>query len=97
MLAEDWNTKGILDVVVLEQFIAGLLAGTAEWDQCHQLASLDEAIQHQRITWCSPQAWFPAPTFLTSFSDVSPSSISLHTSRNFCTHQDVGKAKDKFT
>lgn len=36
MLAEEWDAEGILNLMVLEQFIARLLAETAEWVQCHQ-------------------------------------------------------------
>lgn len=35
MLAEEWDAEGILDLVMLEQFIAWLPAGTAEYVQCH--------------------------------------------------------------
>ncbi|XP_060778632.1 uncharacterized protein LOC132887175 [Neoarius graeffei] len=42
--ADDRDAEGIIDQVVLEQFIACLPAGTAEWVQCHHPASLDQAV-----------------------------------------------------
>lgn len=36
---------GIVNLVVLEQLVVRLPKGTAEWIQCHCLASLEEAIQ----------------------------------------------------
>ncbi|XP_060771889.1 zinc finger protein 445-like [Neoarius graeffei] len=42
--AEDRDAEGIIDQVALEQFIARLPAGTAEWVQCHRPASLDQAV-----------------------------------------------------
>lgn len=45
MQTEWQDTKRILELVVLEQFIAWLPAGTVEWVQCHQVACLDEDLQ----------------------------------------------------
>ncbi|XP_051546826.1 myelin-associated glycoprotein-like [Myxocyprinus asiaticus] len=46
VLAEETSDiGGIIVLVVLEQFIGKLPIGTMEWDQCHQSASLDEAVQ----------------------------------------------------
>ncbi|XP_060769333.1 zinc finger protein 18-like [Neoarius graeffei] len=42
--ADDRDAEGIIDQVVLEQFIARLPARTAEWVQCHRPASLDQAV-----------------------------------------------------
>ncbi|XP_060774272.1 uncharacterized protein LOC132884447 [Neoarius graeffei] len=42
--AEDRDAEGIIDQVALEQFVARLPAGTAEWVQCHRPASLDQAV-----------------------------------------------------
>ncbi|XP_060774613.1 uncharacterized protein LOC132884734 [Neoarius graeffei] len=43
--ANNRDAEGIVDQVVLEQFIARLPAGTAEWVQCHRPASLDQAVE----------------------------------------------------
>ncbi|XP_060790702.1 uncharacterized protein LOC132894634 [Neoarius graeffei] len=42
--ADNCDAEGIIDQVVLEQFIARLPAGTTEWVQCHRPASLDQAV-----------------------------------------------------
>ncbi|XP_060779358.1 SCAN domain-containing protein 3-like [Neoarius graeffei] len=42
---DDRDTEGIIDLVILEQFIMRLPEGTAEWVQCHRPASLDQAIE----------------------------------------------------
>lgn len=44
-MAEEWNTKQFIELVVLEQVVASLLPGTAEWVQCYRPAHLDEAMQ----------------------------------------------------
>ncbi|XP_060782398.1 uncharacterized protein LOC132889677 [Neoarius graeffei] len=41
--ADNRDAEGIIDQVVLKQFIAHLPARTAEWVQCHRPASLDQA------------------------------------------------------
>ncbi|XP_060757179.1 SCAN domain-containing protein 3-like [Neoarius graeffei] len=43
--ANNRDAEGIVDQVVLEQFVARLPAGTAEWVQCHRPASLDQAVE----------------------------------------------------
>ncbi|XP_060786761.1 uncharacterized protein LOC132892488 [Neoarius graeffei] len=43
--ADNCDAEGIVDQVVLEQFITCLPTGTAEWVQCHRPASLDRAIE----------------------------------------------------
>ncbi len=45
LLAGEGGVDYIIDQVVLEQFIARLPKGTAQWVQCHRPASLDLAIQ----------------------------------------------------
>ena len=44
LLAEGSDVEHIIDLVVLEQFIARLPRKTAEWVQCHRPTSLDSAI-----------------------------------------------------
>ncbi|XP_060773413.1 zinc finger protein 397-like isoform X1 [Neoarius graeffei] len=43
--ADNRDAEGIIKQVVLEQFVARLPAGTADWVQCHRPASLDQAIE----------------------------------------------------
>ncbi|XP_060795406.1 zinc finger protein with KRAB and SCAN domains 5-like [Neoarius graeffei] len=43
--ADSCDAEGLIDQVVLEQFVVRLPAGTAEWVQCHRPASLDQAIE----------------------------------------------------
>ncbi|XP_060780893.1 zinc finger and SCAN domain-containing protein 32-like [Neoarius graeffei] len=43
--ADNHDAEGIIDQVALEQFIAHVPAGAAEWVQCHHPASLDQAIE----------------------------------------------------
>ncbi|XP_052421820.1 zinc finger protein 213-like [Carassius gibelio] len=45
LLAEDRDVEAVVDLVVLEQFIARLPRGTAEWVRCHRPSSLTQAIQ----------------------------------------------------
>ncbi|XP_051519827.1 uncharacterized protein LOC127421099 [Myxocyprinus asiaticus] len=46
VLAEEpSDVGGVIDLVVLEQFISKLPKGTEEWVQCHRPSSLDEAVQ----------------------------------------------------
>ncbi len=45
LMAEDRNVEAVVDLVVLEQFIARLPWTTAEWVQCHRPTSLTQAIQ----------------------------------------------------
>ncbi len=45
LLAEPRDVEGVIDLVVLEQFVARLPRRTAEWVQCHRPTSLAQAIQ----------------------------------------------------
>ncbi len=45
LMAEPRDVEGVIDLVVLEQFIARLPWRTAEWVQCHRPTSLTQAIQ----------------------------------------------------
>ncbi len=45
LMAEARDVGAVVDLVVLEQFVARLPSGTAEWVQCQRPASLDQAIQ----------------------------------------------------
>ncbi|XP_058630037.1 zinc finger protein with KRAB and SCAN domains 7-like [Onychostoma macrolepis] len=45
LMAEERDIEEVVDLVVLEQFIARLPRGTAEWVQCHRPTSLTQAIQ----------------------------------------------------
>ncbi len=45
LLAESRDVEGVIDLVVLEQFIVRLPRRTAEWVQCHRPTSLTQAIQ----------------------------------------------------
>ncbi len=45
LMAEPRDIEGVIDLVVLEQFIARLPRRTAEWVQCHHPTSLTQAIQ----------------------------------------------------
>ncbi|XP_067293458.1 uncharacterized protein [Pseudorasbora parva] len=45
LMAGECDAEGIIDRVVLEQFVARLPRKTAQWVQCHRPASLDQAIQ----------------------------------------------------
>ncbi len=45
LMAESRNVEGVIDLVVLEQFIVRLPRRTAEWVQCHRPTSLTQAIQ----------------------------------------------------
>ncbi len=45
LMAESRNVEGVIDLVVLEQFIVRLPRRTAEWVQCHHPTSLTQAIQ----------------------------------------------------
>ncbi|XP_051546816.1 uncharacterized protein LOC127436589 [Myxocyprinus asiaticus] len=71
LLAEQHNVGAVIDLMVLEQFIARLPRVTAECVQCHHLASLQTAIQlaedHMAVYSGDP---------LFSLSPVSPHSLS---------------------
>ncbi len=45
LMAESRDVEGVIDLVVLEQFIVRLPRRTAEWVQCHRPTSLAQAIQ----------------------------------------------------
>ncbi len=45
LLAEPRDVEGVIDLVVLEQFVARLPRRTAEWVRCHRPTSLGQAIQ----------------------------------------------------
>ncbi len=45
LMAEPRDVEGVIDLVVLEQFVARLPRRTAEWVQCHHPTSLAQAIQ----------------------------------------------------
>ncbi len=45
LMAESRDVEGVIDLMVLEQFIARLPRRTAEWVQCHRPTSLTQAIQ----------------------------------------------------
>ncbi len=45
LMAEPRDVEEVVDLVVLEQFIARLPRGTAEWVKCHCPTSLTQAIQ----------------------------------------------------
>ncbi|XP_060785448.1 uncharacterized protein LOC132891665 [Neoarius graeffei] len=43
--ADNRDAEGIIDQVALEQFVARLPAGTAEWVRCHRPVLLDQAVE----------------------------------------------------
>lgn len=43
LMAKTHNVEEVVDLVALEQFVAWLPRGTAEWVQCHHLTSLTQA------------------------------------------------------
>ncbi|MGL5565689.1 MAG: hypothetical protein ACRDC4_08130, partial [Plesiomonas sp.] len=45
LMADDSDVEGVVDRVVLEQFIAKMPKETAQWVQCHRPTSLTQAIQ----------------------------------------------------
>ncbi len=55
LMAEPRDVEGVINLVVLEQFIARLPRRTAEWVQCHRPTSLTQAIQlvedHLVVPW----------------------------------------------
>ncbi|XP_077091535.1 uncharacterized protein LOC143743618 [Siphateles boraxobius] len=73
LMAEARDVDGVIEVVVLEQFIARLPKKTAQWVQCHRPTSLDQAIQlaEDQLVAC-PGVGEPLPTSL-SLSLPSPS------------------------
>ncbi len=45
LMAEPRDVEGVIDLMVLEQFVARLPRRTAEWVQCHRPTSLAQAVQ----------------------------------------------------
>uniref|UniRef100_A0A8C2BR64 Gypsy retrotransposon integrase-like protein 1 n=1 Tax=Cyprinus carpio TaxID=7962 RepID=A0A8C2BR64_CYPCA len=74
LLAEGSDVEHIIDLVVLEQFIARLPRKTAEWVQCHRPTSLDSAIHlaEDHMVAC-PGVGEPLPSISLSPSLPSPS------------------------
>ncbi|XP_052472370.1 uncharacterized protein LOC128028987 [Carassius gibelio] len=77
LLAEGSDVEHVVDLVVLEQFIARLPKKTAEWVQCHRPTSLDSAIHlaEDHMVAC-PGVGAPPPANSLSPS-LSPPSLSL--------------------
>ncbi len=85
LMAESRDVEGVIDLVVLEQFIVRLPRRMAEWVQCHRPASLTQAIQlaEDHMVAC-PGVGEPrinrslSPLSLSSFPplSLSPSSSS---------------------
>ncbi len=81
LMAEPRDVEGVIDLVVLEQFIARLPRRTAEWVQCHRLTSLMQAIQlaEDHLVSCpgvgeplSNLSLSPSPPSLPSLSRPAP-------------------------
>lgn len=72
LLAEDHDVEGVVDLVILEQFITQLPRGTAEWVQCHRPTSLMQAIQlaEDHLVACPGGG---EPLSILSLSSPSPS------------------------
>ncbi len=81
LLAEPRDVEGVIDLVVLEQFVARLPRRTAEWVQCHRPTSLAQAIQlaEDHLAAC-PGVGEPRPTLSLSLS-LPPSLPSPSLSR----------------
>ncbi|XP_060758551.1 uncharacterized protein LOC132869227 [Neoarius graeffei] len=73
--ADDRDAEGIIDQVVLEQFIARLPAGTAEWVQCHRPASLDQVVEQveDHLAAVPAAGQQMVATLLSSSFSLSPS------------------------
>ncbi len=69
LLAEPRDVEGVIDLVVLEQFVARLPRRTAEWVQCHRPTSLAQAIQlaEDHLSAC-PGVGEPRPNLSLSLS-----------------------------
>ncbi len=81
LLAEPRDVEGVIDLVVLEQFVARLPRRTAEWVQCHRPTSLAQAIQlaEDHLAAC-PGVGEPRPSLSLSLSlppSLSSPSLSL--------------------
>ncbi len=81
LLAEPRDVEGVIDLEVLEQFVARLPRRTAEWVQCHRPTSLAQAIQlaEDHLAAC-PGVGEPRPTLSLSLS-LPPSLQSPSLSR----------------
>ncbi len=86
LMAEPHDVEGVIDLVVLEQFIARLPRRTAEWVQCHRPTSLMQAIQlaEDHLVACpgvgkplSNLSLSPSPPSLPSLSRPAPRSRIL--------------------
>ncbi len=73
LLAEPRDVEGVIDLVVLEQFVARLPRRTAEWVRCHRPTSLGQAIQlaEDHLAAC-PGVGEPRPNLSLSLSLSSP-------------------------
>ncbi len=78
LLAEPRDVEGVIDLVVLEQFVARLPRRTAEWVQCHRPTSLAQAIQlaEDHLAAC-PGVGEPRPTLSLSLPPFPLISLSL--------------------
>ncbi len=67
LMAEPRDVEGVIDLVVLEQFVARLPRRTAEWVQCHRPTSLAQAIQlaEDHMAAC------PVPSLSSPFPPIS--------------------------
>ncbi len=76
LMAEERDVKDVVDLVGLEQFIAWLPRGTAEWVQCHRRTSLAQTIQlaEDHLVACPGVS---EPLLNLSLSNPSPSLSAL--------------------
>ncbi len=76
LMAEPRDVEGVIDLVVLEQFVARLPRRTAEWVQCHRPTSLAQGIQlaEDHLAAC-PGVGEPRPNLSLSLSLSSPPSL----------------------
>ncbi len=79
LLAEPRDVEGVIDLVVLEQFVARLPRRTAEWVQCHRPTSLAQAIQlaEDHLAAC-PGSASPGLISLSLSLSPLPSPLLLH-------------------
>ncbi len=75
LMAEDRDVEAVVDLVVLEQFIAWLPWTKAEWVQCHHPTSLTQALQlaEDHLVACPGVG---EPLINLSLSNPSPSPYS---------------------
>ncbi len=78
LLAEPRDVEGVIDLVVLEQFVTRLPRRTAEWVRCHRPTSLGQAIQlaEDHLAAC-PGVGEPRPNLSLSLSLPSHLLLSL--------------------